>query len=396
MRLKLSLIWSTVVATVLSLLTIWLSGTHVPTSSEKELVKNFTYVKKLLWDTNDTIPDNFLFINIAYDKVLVDVNDEYGFHIGQIDITDRDKLIRFLEIASAAGTYKSIILDIDFTDANNKNTDTSLTNVISDTPRVFLPSPDDTAGIAVMAAPERYGHSDYAVSFSEGDFVKYIFFDGDNPSLAWRAYAEGHNSSHHEFLGFDFEGHKLMRQASIIDFPIYFTEAVDDEGYRNYHNLGADILSDTTGVADLINNKYVFVGDFTDKDMHDSFIGPISGPLIHANALACLLTGHHRVSFWFIFFTFLLYFVLSFMMFRDSAIFKIPKSISSKIENHRTFAVIIKIGQSILPYIGLGTILSAMCIVCYLILGEVYDILIIGVIFILIRKVYTLATKNNS
>ena len=72
------------------------------------------YIKRQLYNIQRNDSD-VLFVNIAYDKKLIAYNNaEFGFPEGNIDVTDRSKLYKFLHLARKANNYKFIFLDVRF------------------------------------------------------------------------------------------------------------------------------------------------------------------------------------------------------------------------------------------------------------------------------------------
>ena len=62
--------------------------------------------------------EDALFVNVAYDKQLIERHDNYGMTVGDVDITDRTKLCSFLKMLQKADSYKYIFLDVRFEKGN--------------------------------------------------------------------------------------------------------------------------------------------------------------------------------------------------------------------------------------------------------------------------------------
>ena len=80
--------------------------------------------------------DSVLCVNVAYDKQLADAYSEAGFKVGQSDVTDRGKLLRFLQIAGQAD-YRYIFLDIRFPEGLKTENDEALFSLIASLSRTI-------------------------------------------------------------------------------------------------------------------------------------------------------------------------------------------------------------------------------------------------------------------
>ena len=78
-----------------------------------------------------------LFINVAYDKQLIEKNDEFGMTVGNVDITDRTKLLELLNRLTETNKYRYIILDVRFEKGFNSEVDSSLFAKIKDMDRMI-------------------------------------------------------------------------------------------------------------------------------------------------------------------------------------------------------------------------------------------------------------------
>ena len=74
-----------------------------------ELVKERLDLSKGIEKSNEAV-----FVNVAYDKQLIERYDGYGMNVGNADITDRAKLRSFLEVLQKTNTFKYIFLDVRF------------------------------------------------------------------------------------------------------------------------------------------------------------------------------------------------------------------------------------------------------------------------------------------
>lgn len=112
----------TALSTLNSILMLWLTFVLLSYPyvffDEFPLIRYSSAFKNLIlkWEKPPN-PDNFAFINIAYDKALIDKNDSEGFPIGYQPITDREKLSQLFDILSKKPNYKFMVCDIEFKDS---------------------------------------------------------------------------------------------------------------------------------------------------------------------------------------------------------------------------------------------------------------------------------------
>ena len=106
--------WLSAVLSLLVLIIGYLLGNvPVPLPDEVEVLQDWDRVKTLFRWKGDSVPDEVLLVNVAYDKQLVDFSKE-GIPVGQVPITDRWKLFHFLQQAKEANNYRYILLDVFF------------------------------------------------------------------------------------------------------------------------------------------------------------------------------------------------------------------------------------------------------------------------------------------
>ena len=109
--------WRYITAIGLSILILifsyLLGNTSFPLPNEIELFQKINGLNAFLGVKKGNMPDSILFINVCYDKELVDY-EENGIPVGKYVITDREKLLRLLTQAKEANNYRYIFLDVIF------------------------------------------------------------------------------------------------------------------------------------------------------------------------------------------------------------------------------------------------------------------------------------------
>ena len=139
-------------------------------SGEREVLKYWRVFKDWAFSGRESeIPNDVIFINVANDKQLVDINDEFGIPVGNAPITDRNKLAQLLEILDSCGTYKYIMLDVFFEEGYQTSKDSSLFPKIANMRDIVIPKHRD--GLLASGVPDnKAAFSDYSTSVIENDF----------------------------------------------------------------------------------------------------------------------------------------------------------------------------------------------------------------------------------
>ena len=338
---------------------------------------------KLYFQHEDTIPSDLLLINVAYDRQLVDINDEFGIHKGNIDITDRSKLLKLLEQLKKS-QYKYIILDIIFSEEYETPEDSALFSMLASMPNIVIPrSKDVKLATPQLAAKARY--SDYSVHIGEYNFVKYEFVRDKESTLPYKVYSDLYGDRLHSFGPFYSFNGKLANKSVVLRHPVKlwnkYTEYDDNDiesesnyqpGESMYYNLGSEIIDINEDVSVMADNKIVVIGDFTEDDMHDTYLGKISGPIINLNAFYALQNDDLSIPYWYIAFIIILYFTISYFIIKRISLF-------------RHVLVIQKVKSKVIRYLaaslGISALLTLVAIIIYLCFNLECNILVPSIYF---------------
>jgi hypothetical protein len=264
------------------------------------------------------VPDDLFAINVSYDRALVDITDEYGMPKGNADITDRSKLLHLLQHIKRADNYKYVILDVFFEDGYHTASDSALFHTIASMDRIVIPKHYEIK-LADPILEQKAYYSDYQTNFIESNFVKFEFLKNGEYSLPFPVYndlriANGEKPVTLSHLGpFYFGRGHLCRKSVAMRFPVTMWDEYDQEGNKNFYNMGSDLLQVDTliNIADYIKDRVVVIGDYTDKDIHDTYFGPIAGCMINYNAVLALQRDDYIINWSSIFFLFIMYFTVS-------------------------------------------------------------------------------------
>ena len=273
----------------------WYSDRSVHTVGTEDILMRHAYLlMKVLGRSDKMVPDDILAVNVSYDRQLAPVCDIYGSYMGTRSVAHRGHLLEFLE--ELKGTdYKAILIDIFFDGDNPAPGDTALIALINGMDRIVVPS-HVSGNVSSMLKDDKIASGDYSVNIYENDFVKYPFRLGDgSPSLALQA----HRLAGGKALT---EGRILDQPTMILPLDITMRSPENDDGTLAWYNLGANLLDNPytrAAIPDLIRDKMVVIGDYvSDSDTHGSYVGDMTGPAIHVNALDALSRGLHRINLW--------------------------------------------------------------------------------------------------
>ena len=301
-----------------------LGNTSFPLPDEIGLFQEINGWNTLWGNPKGNVPDSLLFINVCYDKELVDYKED-GIPVGKYVITDREKLLKLLSIAKAANNYRYIFLDVIFEKDIKSPTDSALFHTITSMDRIVIPVHSDVE-LEDSILYAKAANADYTIAWKETNFARYQFLHDNVQSVPLKMYTDNLHlegkgiKPHLGGLWYTDQG-RLCRNGITLLMNVRMTgKLMDIEGQvreRNYINLGADLLDidSIIPVKEQIEDKILVIGDFK-NDIHDTYLGPQPGSAICMNAYIALMNGDHYVNCWcaialFIIYTIIGYFYLS-------------------------------------------------------------------------------------
>lgn len=360
---------SAIISILFLLITFWVTNWRISVGTEKVALQRYEIFKQWMFDTKSetTMADSILQVDVHYDKHMVmehDADDEQLVH-GKVSVTDRGKLLRLLQYLKETDNYKYILLDIFFDATVSQPSDSALLKLIASMPRIVIPKPQSS--IADTCLNSKTGIAQYGTTVWEGDFVKYPFLTKNGKSVALYMYEDITGNSIRTFGPLYLDKWLPMRSSAILTYNI-----VEDEDVRDEHLfLGMSLVGDSIGSyeyqallqnPELAKDKYVLIGDFED-DIHNTFIGKMSGIMINFNAFLFLLKGHHRISVWMMIVMFISFWWLV------------------HITLHHTKHA------GVFMWFGYPFYLLIVCILTYELFHEVYDILAATILFYALQNV---------
>lgn len=315
-------------------------------------------ITQFLGNDDEVTTDDLLFINVAYDRELVSVDDEFGLPKGNIDITDRSKLLSLLEQLNRSG-YKEIVIDISFTNQYHTDVDSSLFALIASMDNIVIAKSEKTL-IADEILNGKARYSEYHTHIAESNFVKYAYIKNGEPTLPYQMYLDLYGNEISSFGGFYFFNGRLATKSVVLRHPIKLwnkfsgDKSSADLGEMLYYNLGSDLLDLGVDIASLAKDKIVVVGDLTENDLHDTYMGKIAGPVININAFCALVNGDIIIPYSEIIFLLLLYSAITFLIIKGKGNFIFTRHFKSKL------------WQLVLSLMSVSTVLVCVSAVMYI------------------------------
>lgn len=355
-----------------TLLCYMVSNTSYSLGDEEAFMQHLYFAKQKLWPATHEVPSNALLVNVGYDKQLINVTDEYGMPMGQLAVTDRNKLFYFLEKVHKVNNYRYIMLDVFFGNGLNTPNDSTLFALITKMRNIVIPRHKD-AQLADTALLNKAAIADYSTSINEGNFVKYQFIHQQKASIPWKMYADYTAARWQQWGPFYRCNGKLCYKCIFLNYRVKPESAYNADGQKNFYNLGSDLtdMMEEIDWEQLLCGKVIVIGNLVEEDIHDTYVGKMSGALINLNAFYALMQGDHYVVWSSMGILFIVYLLMSWLLLKQINWNDIP--LLRKI--HSTT------WRYVYSWIGISTLLCIVCIGFYLLTGHVYDILIISTYF---------------
>lgn len=353
-------------------ISLWLVNQHMVIGDERILFQVTAGVKKIILGIeNKPDPKDFIFINNSYDNMLIDMLDEEGFPIGNQSITDRRKLALFFDrLNKRPDSYKYVVCDIFFKDSSQY--DSLFISKINNTKNIIIPYHLNDSGKADLPFLNvNRGLADYrAVQYV---FMKYALINNDTmKSLPLKMYEDitGKKFIRNGILSY-IDG-KPSFNLIIIDFKLRYYELLDRNAERMYNivNLGELLRMNDSVFYRAVNNKIILIGDYYERDIHQTLFGKMSGTLILLNVYFTLLNGENLISLGLLSLLFVGFFLISIELLSDKSLGE--RKILAKYTQR-------KFGKFILKILSYVIYLAILSVLTYLIFNIHLNILILAV-----------------
>ena len=373
-------------ATLLSILAMAVSyfstNLNVALSGERDVLKYWGLVTALFSSgSKNTVPDDVLFINVSSDRQLVDRTDEYGIPIGNAAITDRQKLDDLLALIKSSGNYKYVLLDVFFEDGFESDSDSSLFSTIASMDNIVIPRHIDGV-LADLSLEQKAAYSDYTTNLKEDNIAKYPLLDKKgNYSIPLKMYYDLTGQTVKPFGILYMDKTALSRRVVFPRMYVQIDAPFDDEGEKTYLNMGSDILDyrDQIDWDDVLKDKVIVIGSFTEDDIHLTYAGNVPGCVINYNVYSSLMRGQHKIPIVLILVYFLIFFTMSYLLLNG---------VSDETQSLGWIWAKLFVLYSV--------VLTVVCIIVFMIWGQAHDIFITSTLFSIIDACHKKNTKKES
>lgn len=331
---------------------------------------------------NETVNDSVLLINIAYDKQIANKKVD-GILVGNTDVTDRAALIQLLRNLKEMpqdSSYRYIFLDVRFEAGDETDYDNELFEEIANTPRLVVANHKDIV-LASEKLKSKATYSDYKITLTSNNFVRYKFLRGEEESMPLRVYHDLYCDSIRNYGWFYVCNKGLCHNTHVVKSVLKL-----DENYKESNNETSIIaqsyyhlnkINDLQSLSVLARNKYVVVGNMI-NDKHDTFFGEIPGSVLVFSAYWSLKEGENVVTPGSTILFLLLFYGISLSLFSKTPIIEriswVRKSKS-------------KMLHFIITFLGYSTVLSVATISLYLCFNAIFS-LWVPALYFSIQKAY--------
>ncbi len=357
---------------------------------ESKVVEKYPFLKKILPDNSDKPKENeLLFINISYDLKLIDKLDEDGFPIGNQFITDREKLAKLFHILNSTdSSYKYIICDVFFKDPSPD--DEMLAQELAKMKNIRLSyhlNPDRTPDTPIFNAPK--GLADYPVI--QETFLKFhLITDDKYKSSPLLMYEDLYGKKLEKRGAFYYIGDKLCLNTIIIDHRIRNANILEGKAITKYPlvYLGEFLSLPDSEIIKTTKNRIILIGDFLERDLHNTVVGKMGGTLVLLNVFLSLVYGDNLIDIWFFVILFVGYFIISLKLFMKNNLTDIK--IFSKLKKYKFITFLLDI-------LGYLAYLSILVVTIYFIYN-IYISIVLVIVYIkllewIIKKLDKFAVK---
>jgi hypothetical protein len=288
---------------------------------EAFLVKYTSAVLRLLLPEPDKPnPKDYAFINVGWDKMLVDRLDADGFPSGNRSIVDRVKLNTLFAHMVKEPVHKFAVCDIVLLDPTP--VDSAFQANISAMPRTaFSVTPNDTGEVTqgIFNLPHT-GVVEYREV--DNDFLKFRLVRGGLPSMPMTMFEMIDSGRFEKGNPFSWRNGRLAQNDFILDVRLRQSDLMNRDlgyAYADLHLL-TDFIETGQGaqVSDFLRDRIVIIGDFEDRDIHKTLFGDTAGPLILTNIYIALHEGDNLIPPGFFLFLLLVFFITSIGLFTEN------------------------------------------------------------------------------
>lgn len=355
-------------AVILLVLTAFWINTNYSYGDERVLVQWSSILKRVALNIDHDPPkEDFLFVNLAYEKALISTEDGLGNEV----ITDRAKLAQFFGILKRhQQEVKFTVCDV-FLQGQSEH-DSLLQESIAGVEKIIFPNHHNEDGkLEQLALNVPQGIADYKMA--SGGFLKFkLFQDQKLSTIPVKMYERTTGKKIDDNGWLYWQGSKPSLNAVIIDYQIRSHELFEQAEYPVVNLSELLLLPEEVVVNDFLKNRIILMGDFH-GDVHDTVFGSMPGTLILLNVYLTLLNGYHLITW-----EWLLFILVGYSIFSRLMLF--PEDSDVKIRNINWLG----------PLLGSITYLSILSVLSYLFFNIHIQVLILTLYITLLRFIIRL------
>lgn len=314
---KKTIIYSVLLSLLAMIISYISTNLDVSVSGERDILKYWSAIESLLSGNSlNEVPEDVLFINVSYDKQLVERSDEWGSPVGNAAITDRKKLADLLRLIQSAGNYRYVLLDVYFGNGYEADEDSLLYDRIASMDRLVIPRHKDDE-LASDKLECKAAYADYTTTLKEDNFTKFPLLTKNlEPSLPLHMYSDLTGRTVKKWGPLFVDKSSLSRRVVFPRMNVRETPEIPI-----YMNMGVDLLDnvDEYDWKQFFDNKIIVIGSFDDDDIHLTYAGFVPGSVINYNVYDSLVRGRHRIPALLILAYFLVFFAMSLLMLKGDS-----------------------------------------------------------------------------
>ena len=356
-----------------------LSNFERPLFVETKLLQVVSLAKNFITGGIDTSenPDSIIFIDVSYDRDLIAIK-ENGIIKGNVDVTDKSKLERFLRFIMDSN-YKAVVLDIDFSNKFFTKKDLVIADLINKMDNIYIAKGEN---ITTSKISNKAYWVDHYVNALDNSFTKVALERNDTLSLPMKMYQDNSKVKLSNKWGLFYFADGCLARRCIYP-KMYIGSDITS------YSLGQELLNDSIytpqEVQTLVRNKLIFIGSVEGElDNYNTYNGEYPGNIINANIYLSLWNKAYKYPLWLIMVQFVLFYICGVHMFQGS---------NANVKRPNTVSSLLRISSFVWFYYT--AILAIVCIVIYLLFGEAYDILFSSAVLSIIHGVVKFFNHNQ-
>lgn len=290
---------------------------------ELRLIQITSAIKKFIISKEKKPKRNrFLFVNVCWEKQLIEKLDNDGFPVGNQAITNRKSLAEFFNrVNQKPDNHKYLICDISFIDPseNDKELQAEFDKMYNYTVS-YHKDENDIPQEPIFNLNKSI--SDYT-TFNVDKFIKFKLVQSDSLiTTPLKIYQDIYNEKIEQ--GFFYKlNNQYILNSFIVDFRIWSYDLSENSSYKyDYINIGDFKFLPDSAFHKLLKDRIVVIGDFELNDIHETIYGDMSGPLILLNTFLAVEKGENKLSVNYLIFIFISFVIINYYVFDINLRFK--------------------------------------------------------------------------